>query len=167
MIKFRGIPLEDVSSIDGVNFDGKFVYGEYAKNGDGALIIGDVLEAEEDAFWPSWWVPVDPKTVEQFTGLKDVNGKEIYIGDIIQYSDHFYGYSMGGVTGIETEYIGIVVKNNWALGILINRISHTDAHTNHYNAKEFVPFCEFDDPEADVLLKGNVHANPELLEESK
>lgn len=104
---------------------------------------------------------------EQFTGLKDVNGNEIYIGDIIQYSDHFYGYSMGGVTGIETEYIGIVVKNNWALGILINRISHTDAHTNHYNAKEFVPFCEFDDPEADVLLKGNVHENPELLEVEK
>ncbi|MGH1585912.1 YopX family protein [Lactiplantibacillus plantarum] len=105
--------------------------------------------------------------LEQFTGLKDVNGKEIYIGDIIQYSDHFYGYSMGGVTDLETEYIGIVVKNNWNLGILINRISHTDAHINHYNAKEFVPFCEFDDPEADVLLKGNVHANPELLEEEK
>ncbi|MGH1586436.1 YopX family protein [Lactiplantibacillus plantarum] len=104
---------------------------------------------------------------EQFTGLKDVNGKEIYIGDIIQYSDHFYGYSMGGVTDLETEYIGIVVKNNWNLGILINRISHTDAHINHYNAKEFVPFCEFDDPEADVLLKGNVHANPELLEADK
>lgn len=103
--------------------------------------------------------------VEQFTGLKDVNGKEIYIGDIIQYSDHFYGYSMGGVADLETEYIGIVVKNNWSLGILINRISYTDEYINQYNAKEFVPFCEFEDPEADVLLKGNIHANPELLEE--
>ena len=102
--------------------------------------------------------------LEQATGLKDANGKEIYVGDIVQYSDHFYEYSMGGVTDLETEYIGIVVKNNWALGILINKISHTDAHTNHYNAKEFVPFCEFDDPEADVLLKGNVRENPELLE---
>ncbi|MYV04433.1 hypothetical protein [Furfurilactobacillus milii] len=74
---------------------------------------------------------------------------------------------MGGVTDLETEYIGIVVKSNWSLGILINRISHTDAHINHYNAKEFVPFCEFDDPESDVLLKGNVHENPELLEEDK
>lgn len=105
--------------------------------------------------------------VEQFTGLKDANGKEIYIGDIIQYSDQFYGYSMGGVTDLKAEYIGIVVKNNWSLGILINRISHTDAHINHYNAKEFVPFCEFEDPEADVLLKGNVHENPELLEDEK
>ena len=105
--------------------------------------------------------------VEQFTGLKDVNGKEIYIGDIIQYSDQFYGYSMGGVTDLKTEYIGIVVKNNWDLGILISRVSHTDTHINCYNAKEFVPFCEFDDPESDVLLKGNVHENPELLEEKK
>lgn len=105
--------------------------------------------------------------VEQFTGLTDVNGKKIYIGDIIQCSDQFYEYSMGGVTDLETEYIGIVVKSNWSFGILINRISHTDTHINHYNAKEFVPFCEFDDPESDVLLKGNVHENSELLEEEE
>lgn len=104
---------------------------------------------------------------EQFTGLKDVNGKEIYVGDIIQYNEHYYAYSMGGVTNIKTEYIGIVVKNNWSLGILINKVIHTDAHINHYNTKEFVPFRDFDDPEADVLLKGNVHANPELLEEDE
>lgn len=164
MIKFRGIPLEDVSYIDGVNFDGTFVYGNYVKYSYGALIVGDVLEASEG---PSWWVQVDPKTVEQFIGLTDVNGKDVYEGDIIQYSDHFYEYSMGGVTNLEAEYIGVVVKNNFDLGILINRISNTDAHINHYNAKEFVPFCEFEDPEADVLLKGNVHANPELLEEDE
>ena len=110
---------------------------------------------------------LDVFELEQFIGLKDVNGKDIYEGDIVQYSDQFYEYSMGGVTDLETEYIGIVVKSNWSLGILINRISHTDAHINHYNAKEFVPFCEFDDPESDVLLKGNVHENPELLEEDK
>lgn len=134
---------------------------EYIKDvligSDGKIYFDDGVATQDDL----------DISVERFTGLKDVNGKEIYIGDIIQYSDHFYEYSMGGVTELETEYIGVVVENNFDLGILINRIGHTDAHINHYNAKEFVPFCEFDDPEEDVLLKGNVHENPELLEADK
>lgn len=136
-------------------------YKEYIENvlvdGHGKVYFDDGIATQDDL----------DISVEQFTGLKDVNDKEIYIGDIIQYSDHFYEYSMGGVTELETEYIGVVVKNNFDWGILINRISNTDAHINHYNAKEFVPFCEFEDPEEDVLLKGNVHANPELLEADK
>lgn len=84
VIKFRGIPLEDVSDIDGVDYDGKFVYGNYVKYGDSAVIVGDALEVGEDRFWPSWWVPVDPNTVEQFTGVKDVEGRDIYVGDKVE-----------------------------------------------------------------------------------
>ncbi|WP_341780473.1 hypothetical protein [Levilactobacillus sp. HBUAS70063] len=48
--------------------------------------------------------------------------------------------------------------------IFIMRMSYTDAHSNYYHADDFVPFCEFNEPEADMALKGNVHTNPELLE---
>lgn len=84
VIKFRGVPLEDVSGIDGVDYDGKFVYGNYVKYGDSAVIVGDVLEVGEDRFWPSWWVPVDSKTVGQFTGVEDVDGRDIYVGDEVE-----------------------------------------------------------------------------------
>ncbi|ASX21854.1 YopX family protein [Lactiplantibacillus plantarum] len=109
----------------------------------------------------------DDWELERFTGLQDVNGQDVYEGDIIQYSDQFYEYSMGGVTDRETGYVGSVVKNNGAFGILINRISYTDAHNDRYHVKDFVPFCEFDDPESDMALKGNVHESPELLEADK
>ena len=103
--------------------------------------------------------------VEQFTGLTDVNGNDIYEDDIIQYSYQFYEDLFTGAIVHETGYIGTVVKNNGAFGILINRVSYTDAHSNYYHVKDFVPFCEFDNPESDMVLKGNVHENPELLEE--
>ncbi|MCC6117632.1 YopX family protein [Lactiplantibacillus plantarum] len=134
---------------------------EYIKDvligSDGKIYFDDGVATQDDL----------DISVEQFTGLKDVNGKDIYEGDIIQYSNQFYEYSMGGVTDRETGYIGSVVKNNGAFGILINRISYTDAHYDHYHVKDFVPFCEFDDPESDVMLKGNAHENPELLEADK
>lgn len=147
MIKFRGIPLEDVSSIDGVNFDGKFVYGNYAKNGDGALIIGDVLEAEEDVFWPSWWVPVDPKTVEQFTGLKDVNGKDIYEGDIIITHPKYGG---------EQSNCG-VVQYGCSRRPEFSYKSKNGAYMSIWSSNTYRTY--------EVI--GNVHENPELLEAEK
>ncbi|WP_407634556.1 YopX family protein [Lactiplantibacillus plantarum] len=136
MIKFRGIPLEDTSDIDGVEFDGTFVYGNYIKYGEGALIVGNAVQADEDGCWPSWWVPVNPDTVEQFTGLTDVNGKEIYIGDILE----------------NRKYRSIVkFASGKFLADLIETIQTFDLIGETHGSK----------------VIGNVHENPELLEEKK
>jgi len=86
VIKFRGIPLEGTSNIgdDYFDFDGTFVYGNYVKNGDGALIVGDKTKELDDVGLSRWFVDVDPNTVEQFTGVKDVEGRDIYVGDKVE-----------------------------------------------------------------------------------
>lgn len=74
---------------------------------------------------------------EQFTGLKDVNGKEIYIGDIVKYRnlDEKYQY----------------LKIRW-----LQQDCMADA--GGYRIDIVARRCE---------VIGNVHENPELLEEEK
>lgn len=86
--------------------------------------------------------------VEQFTGLKDVNGKDIYVGDIVQPVRPDTKSKIGKHLEVK--------KGNYVYGKWIAR-SIAD---NGYGVIDWYTGDE-------LVVIGNVHANPELLEEKK
>lgn len=86
------------------------------------------------------------ETVEQYTGLKDKNGKEIYEGDIA--SEEF-------------EYAGKKTKTIWQV-----RWCDDDCGFNlHYMSGFDLDDCSLvADDEENIEVVGNIHENPEILE---
>lgn len=96
------------------------------------------LDIEEDDFCGNEiWLDYDKcATIEQYTGLKDKNGKEIYEGDILQIDDHILG-----------DFV--VVWHNF--GWKIKRSVGYESLSVHKSE--------------DCTVIGNIHENPELLED--
>ena len=74
---------------------------------------------------------------EQYTGLKDKNGKEIYEGDIVRYWSENYEVKFDEIKDSDITYYYL----GWAMGEL--------------SLYEAASMCE---------VIGNIHENPELLE---
>ncbi|CAL6982720.1 protein of unknown function [Lactiplantibacillus plantarum] len=89
----------------------------------------------------TWDIKNDDVELLQFTGLKDVNGQEIYIGDIVKSN---YKYAQPKVSQIITED-----GNSYILGEDL-------ATGNEMLVSDHI---------SEIKVIGNVHANPELLEE--
>ena len=107
--------------------------------------------------------------VEQFTGLTDVNGKEIYEGDVLEYYYETHGQTfydpdtlgaVGGEPGIETNVIGKVVI--WpSTGVVLTRIK-AECPEDFDSSNLDVPKMLHVNKHFTII--GNVHENPELLE---
>lgn len=98
---------------------------------------------------PSWTVNISPEeyygdedlVIEQFTGLLDRNGEEIYEGDIVFFFTEHFDKATGGFDG-EDEHNAIV---EW--------------FDNGFAFMDKVPY----DPNIECEVIGNIHENPELL----
>lgn len=87
--------------------------------------------------------------LEQFTGLKDVNGKDIYEGDILATSSMMYGDKV-------TDYLKVEWRENY-VGFYCGEKPLYACLSEWDNDIKFAQTF----PE----IIGNVHTNPELLEE--
>lgn len=128
-IKFRGKVIEHGGMFRNEK-DGEWVYSEesFVHTGQG-VFIG--MYNEE--------VKVDPKTVGQFTGIKDKNGREVYEDDIVLQQQ--YGGGKGKMVVRFEKGAFIVGYHQW------NCVKTKPMLLNGR--------CE---------VIGNIHDNPELLE---
>lgn len=104
---------------------------------------------------------VDPKTIGQYTGLKDENGTLIFEGDIIEFEDL-------GEEGWEYKE-GFNFTNRAKVTLENYRVELTDWYSD--NSARLDEMNEYWDAFVDGFefceVIGNCHDNPELLKRSK
>lgn len=125
-----------------------WVYSEsISKDND----VWRILNHEDD----NWWACLEP---QQYTGLKDKNGKEIYEGDIIRkkFKDRAIGefYAVGEVV-FGKWFAGFTVPYNYHGYNKLERLSSNDDRDGWVVANR------------DMEVIGNIYENPELLGASK
>ena len=125
--------------------EGEWVYGSLlAESANTFPIIARDYDNDEDWISVIEWDTVEPQTVGQFTGLTDKNGKKIFEGDIVKAQDEIFGSPFcDGITGkivyAESAYF-IEPRNPIESQWLFNECAVYE-------------------------VIGNIHDNPELLEE--
>ena len=92
--------------------------------------------------------------IQQFTGLKDKNGKEIYEGDIVSIEDHYEIEFYGGE--VENR-LGKIVYSDKNMAFIIS----FNLKSNKINEDNSLSYDTLN--MSSIKIKGNIFENPELL----
>lgn len=124
-------PYKQMCQVESLRFDGNGVYT--------AVLI-------EESFYDRRLVEADEIVIEQFTGLKDKNGTEIYEGDVIIQKP------------LSKNSIGWVGKIIFKEGAFMAEVYERGKIVMYLFLSEF-------NPEKTCEVIGNIHKDPELMEE--
>lgn len=109
--------------------------------------------------WPNYEAiysrPLNDFILEQYTGLHDDNGKEIYEGDILELTE----------IGDDDSWRAVVEFGNpnciYSWGFQLRPITKCEYDT------DILLWVETEEKILSCIIIGNAHENPELLEERK
>lgn len=148
-IKFRAY-VKDIDQLDENEIPHKdnFIYGNLARGGHGYDFITSDMHMFNDGYTNfKWQWMIKKGSAEQFTGLKDKNGKDIYEGDILAWHSNIYR---------KHDWVGLVLYRGAGFAV--------QESDRSYSSPEWLDCaCRKDANIIEVI--GNVHDNPELLEE--
>lgn len=112
-------------------------------------------------------IPVDTKTVGQYTGLTDKNGRKIFEGDIVKmhfegtsreydgdFSEHCYDVDFDGYK------IGVVTFGGYGTFL---KISHGELYEDGEKVEDWKPARRSRLAAYRSEVIGNIHDNPELM----
>ena len=149
-ILFRGQTRKNGEKVrmNGEKVPGNWVYGGVLQGiGSHSIIYGGQNENDPSEGFEKWAVHTD--TLGQFTGLTDKNGKKIFEGDIVHVLGNQQVEDWKNVT-----YIGSIAYLDAGFCVIDGTIE------NHALRRYQLPRLDFD-----LEVIGNIHDNPELLEE--
>ncbi len=150
---------------------GKWVYGWFCGKTlnhmmDGTEECSQIIHSDT-----LYWHVVEPETVGQFTGLTDKNGKKIFEGDIVKCRHRLYRISFEELEdkkirrsyGKEIEEASVGGFNclywrNYTVSIYDGCVRIQNGSDSHYIRKNYIYNHA-------IEVIGNIHDNPELLEE--
>lgn len=135
-VKFRGYAVDEM-------VENQWMFG----TGLHKTVFTDEYAAETGVkeewfvFTEYGWVHVEPKSIGQYTGLKDKNGVEIYEGDILEFEDEDFKW---------------IVIYNFGSCIAVGG--------KHNQSEELIEFYDWSKDRLDVVVVGNIYEHPHLLE---
>ena len=148
--------------IENIKFRGKskrtggWLYGDLVRDVGGEFAIVPPFKMSLHNY--IWDYHVDKETIGQSTGLYDENESEIYEGDIVDWTFFYTRNCNGGAVECDTIVTGII---EWYQGGFILKVINNDFEdAGQYSISDLNT-----DTKSDVVVKGNIYDNKELLKQ--